>query len=394
MNASYFFLGTVTLCVDYTNITQLLDLCMYESIPYSDFCAYNDHVTLCFRLTAYKKLWKQARERGIEYKIIQRRGLPFLLGRYRYRFGLYLGILLSATLIFLSQRFIWSIEVVGNESLSSHEVREVLSHHGFSVGSYIPSANTDRIENKILIESDTISWISINIIGTVAEVQIREREEPPCESVVTKPANLVAAKSGVIEDVRIFRGNTVVASGQYVKKGDLLVSGLFDSVQVGFRFTRAAGEVYARTVEEFYIEIPYEYEGKVYTGQEYSNKYLNFFDYSMNISKKGGNEGAFYDKIDIVENCDLFFGIKTPFSLRTERFLEYKTVSMTRTRSGAEELAYFELESRLAKLSEDATMLKKTVTPYAKDDRFILHCVIVLIEDIAEVSEFDVELGE
>ncbi len=394
MNFSYFLLGAVTVSVDYSNITPLLNLCMYKGIPYSDFCSGGDGVTMRFRLTAYKILEREAGSRGIEYKVVRKQGLPFLLGRYRYRSGLFSGLLCATMLILLSQRFIWEIDVVGNEKLTSREVCEVLSEHGFSVGSYIPSANTERIENKILIDSDTISWISINISGTVAEVQIREREEPSSESVVTKPANLVASKSGIIEEVRIFRGNTVVASGQYVEKGDLLVSGLYDSVQVGFRFTRASGEVYARTVEEFYIEIPYEYEGKVYTGAEYCNKYLNFFDYSMNISKKCGNDAVFYDKIDIVESCELFFGIKTPFSLRTERYLEYETVSMTRDRSAAEELAYFELESRLSELSDSATMLKKTVTPYAREDRFILHCVIVLIEDIAAVSEFDVELGE
>ena len=393
MNISYFFLGVVKVCADYANITPLLNLCMYQKIPYSDFHADSDKVTMCFRLFAFRKLKKEAEARGIIFTVAEQRGLPFILGKYKYRFGLFLGIICAATLIFISQRFIWEIEVVGNEKLTSAEVLEVLSRQGFSVGSYIPSANTDRIENKILIESDSISWISINIIGTVAEVQIRERTEPPSENVSLKPANLVASKSGVIEEVRIFRGNTVVASGQYVEKGELLVSGLFDSVQVGFRYTRASGEVYARTVEEFYIEIPYEYEGKAYTGVEYSNKYLNFFDYSMNISKKCGNEGAFYDRINIVENCNLFFGIKTPFSVRTERFLEYETVSMTRTPSAAENLAYFELESRLADISENATMLKKTVKPYARDDRFILHCVIVLIENIAEVSEFDVELG-
>ena len=45
-------------------------------------------------------------------------------------------------------------------------------------------------------------------------------------------------------------------------------------------------------------------------------------------------------------------------------------------------------------MSEDSILIKKTVTPLVRDDRFILHCTIVLIEDIAEVSEFDVILGE
>ena len=51
-------------------------------------------------------------------------------------------------------------------------------------------------------------------------------------------------------------------------------------------------------------------------------------------------------------------------------------------------------DKRLADMSEDSTLIKKTVIPLVRDDRFILHCVIVLIEDIAEVSEFEVILGE
>ena len=114
----------------------------------------------------------------------------------------------------------------------------------------------------------------------------------------------------------------------------------------------------------------------------------------MNISKKYGNEDILCDKINIVENCSLFGRVQTPFAVRTVKYLEYETVYETRSEKAAEELAYFELDKRLADMSEDSTLIKKTVTPLVRDDRFILHCVIVLIEDIAEVSEFDVILGE
>jgi hypothetical protein len=163
-------------------------------------------------------------------------------------------------------------------------------------------------------------------------------------------------------------------------------------VQEGFRYTRASGKVYARTVEEFCIEIPYEYETKRYTGAEYCEKILNFFDFSMNISKKYGNEYILCDKINIVENCNLFGIAQTPFSVERVKYLEYETVCETRSEKAAEERAYFELDKKLSEMSEDSTLLKKTVTPLIRDDRFILHCVIVLIEDIAETSEFDVVL--
>ena len=394
MNLSYFFLGTVTVSVDYDNITPLLNICMQKSIPYSGFRALRDKVVLRLRISEFNKLKTEADARGISYTVEKRSGLPFILGKYKYRAGLMLGLVLSAVLVFASHQFVWDIRVTGNEQMTSSEIIAILEGYGFSVGSYIPSANTDRLENKILIDSDKISWLSINIVGTVANVEVREREVAQSQSTATSPANLVAKKSGIIEEVRVFRGKVVVGAGKYVEKGELLVSGLYDSTREGFRYTRASGQIYARTVEEFYIEIPYKYEGKAYTGEIYCNKYLNFFDFSMNISKKSGNEGVFYDKIDIVEDCSIFGVIDTPFSVKTERYLEYKTVSLTRTPKEAEELAYFSLEERLAMLAEDTVLIKKTVTPMVREDRFILHCVIVLIEDIAKTVEFEVEMGE
>ena len=293
--------------------------------------------------------------------------------------------------MYSAHQFIWDITVSGNESVTSSEVRTLLAEHGFGVGSYIPHANTDRIENKIMIDSEKISWMSINIIGTVAEVQIREHKEPQKSNVAKKPSNMIATSSGIIEEVRIWRGNAVVKAGDYVKKGDLLISGLYDSTQKGFRYTRASGEVYARTVREIFIDIPYEYEEKCFTGDEYCNKYLNFFDYSINISKKCGKEGALYDKIYTVENCCLPDGTQTPFSLQTERFLEYKIEKRTRDASAAENLAYRQLEEKLSELSDSAIVIEKTVIPSVRQDSFSLYCTVIVIENIAAVSEFEID---
>ena len=285
MNLSYYILGSVTVAADYDNVTAFLNLCMHLSIPYSDFRSYPDRVTVVFRLSEFKRFEREAAAREICYTVEKKSGLPIFLGKYKYRFGIWFGILCAAALVLASHLFIWDIEVTGNESVTSSEVRELLRDQGFRVGSFIPRANTDRIENRILMESERISWISVNIIGTVANVEIREQDSKN-EDEPTRPANLIAKKSGIIEEVRILNGNVVVGAGKYVNEGELLVSGLFDSVQEGFRYTRASGQVFARTVEEFYIEIPYEYETKRYTGLEYCEKILNFFDFSMNISKK------------------------------------------------------------------------------------------------------------
>lgn len=394
MNPSYFFLGAVRISADYESITPILNICMQKCIPYSDFEAGREGVALTFNFSAFKRLKREAAARGISYRIIEKRGVPVIFDRYKYRFGIYFGLVCAIALIIASHSFVWDIEVTGNTNVTTAEIRELLRSHGFGVGSYIPGVNTDKIENMILIDNDKISWISINIVGSVANVEVRENTSHEKSDESDSPANLIAKKSGIVEEVRILNGNVVVGAGQYVNKGELLVSGLYDSAQEGFRYTRAEGEVLARTVEEFFIDIPYEYEAKEYTGVEYYDKYLIFFDYSMNISKNSGKDGVFYDKISIVENYSLFGSIPTPFSYKTEKYLEYRIVSKTRSPEAAQTLAYFELEERLSTMADGAILIKKTVTPYVRDDRFMLHCTVVLIENIAETSEFEVDLDK
>ena len=393
MNPSYFFCGSVTVKADNENVTALLNLCMYHCIPYTDFTPTDSGILLSFRLSAWHRLKKEAEARGICFETVEKRGIPAVFQRYKHRIGFLLGFLMAAVLVFLSQRFVWDIEITGNERLTSSEIQAMLKQDGFHVGSYIPTANTDRIENRILMKTDSISWISINIIGTVAHVQVRELEHAAEKDTSVKPANLIAAKSGLVEEVRVYRGNVVTRAGAYVEKGDLLVSGLYDSERVGFRFTRASGTVMARTTAEYYIEVPYEYEGVRYTGDEYCDKSLIFFDYLINISKNSRKEGVLYDKINIVENCSFPDGTETPLEIKTEKYLAYEKVSLRRTPEEAEELAYFELSQRLSSAAEDATILRKTVIPTVKENSFVLICSVVLVEDIAEVSEFEVDLG-
>ena len=92
-----------------------------------------------------------------------------------------------------------------------------------------------------------------------------------------------------------------------------------------------------------------------------------------------------------MESLCLPNGDETPFELRTVRYLEYETVTLTRTAAEAEELAYFELSQKLAAAAEETTILRKIIVPQIKDGSFVLYCTVIAIEDIAKTVEFEVE---
>lgn len=394
MNITYLCLGYAEVYAEGKHALDLINLCMKYSLPYGKTERESDGVVFLFRLGRLKTLKALCEKEGIEITLKKTGGLPVWLYARRQRYGLMAGVLVALFLVIFMQNFIWRIDVVGNKSITTEQILDFLDDYGLFEGSYIPSLNTDKIQNRVLIDSDKISWISININGNIASVEVREISGSQQDVDVDTPANLVASKSGQIVQVQIISGNVIVAAGDFVEAGDLLVSGIFDSKTEGYRITRAEGKVYAQTSEEFYIQIPYEYEKKVYTGNEYCDEYLNFFDFSIKISKNSGKTYALYDKISIVDSYSFLDGGRLPVSKTTEKYLEYEIQTATRTSSEAEELAYFELSQRLGELSGDAILVRKVIMPEIHDDFFALRCVIVCIEDIAQTVEFDITLQE
>ena len=391
MNPILFITGSRTVWTDAQNSTALLNICLQNGVTYCDFfCAEDGSVRFRISALSAKRLLRLCAREGVDLRVVESGGIPLFLWRYRKRAGLILGILLSLPLLLLSERFVWDVRVTGNEVMSEAEVVEELRACGFGVGSYIPSVHAEQLENRVLIASDRISWIAIRLNGTVAEIQVIEHTPTPPEEDVKRPANLVAAADGQIELIELYRGNAMVSVGQAVRKGELLVSGLYESQTVGVRYTRAAGKVLARTEREFLVEIPLTYEQKCYEEEKYGTVTLKFFDFSLNFFKNSRNRGGICDIIKEEKTFCLPNGKKLPVSLLSEKVCHYTLQTVTRTPEEALALAYDELELQIAVFSDGAELLSKQISTTLTETSLILHCTVTCIEDIAVQQEFEI----
>ena len=391
MNGVLFFFGCRRLSSSAVYAASLTEMCLCYGISYTDFrWEENGGISFLCGALAAGKLAHLCVERGIEIKVLGAQGLPVLLRRCFRRTGLILGALLSVILILLSGRVVWDIRIDGNESMTDSQVLEELSECGLKIGSYIPKLQTGELENRVLLRSDRISWIAIVLDGTVAEVQVVEhREEPPMEN-MSHPANLIAAADGQIELLQLYRGAPVVKVGQAVKKGELLVSGLYETSAGGYRYTRAAGSVLARTEHILEVEIPLSCTEKVYQDAKYTEGVLNFFGFSIKIFKNSRNLTEEYDIIKVEKSFSLPGFSDLPLSLELTRCLPFEEHEVERTPEVALELAYVELDRRLALLSRDTQLLKKRVVTTLTDTALILRCEVLCVEDIAMSAEFEI----
>jgi len=93
-----------------------------------------------------------------------------------------------------------------------------------------------------------------------------------------------------------------------------------------------------------------------------------------------------------VDSYSFFDGEILPISKTTDKYLEYEILRATRTKEEAEELAYFELSQKIRELPSDTILIRKVIIPQIHEDFFALRCVIVCIENIAQTSEFEVDM--
>ena len=386
----YGIFGYVRLYAHEQNCLSLLNLCMERGYSYTNFQYDGDGGIRfdCDSITA-RRLLSRCQSRGICVAVLKRGGFPYFLWRYRRRVGMTLGLLIGACLLWLSGRFVWDVRVTGNETLTEREVCEILRENGFGVGSYIPALDNNSLENRVMIESDKISWISLYMDGTVASVQIKENILPP-EKESRNPANLVATSDGQIELLQLYRGNCLVKIGQAVKKGELLVSGIYESPNAGIRYTRAAGEVLARVEERFRIEIPLTYEQKVYEESRIGAISVEFFEKNLKIFQNSRNQEGQCDIIEDKKDANLFGICELPWSLSVMREMPYHIEEMTRTEEEALTLAYEELERTLGAWSADAQLLRKSISTTVTDTSLVLDCTVTSVKNIAEQVEFEV----
>lgn len=391
MNPSYYILGYAVVRFDRAYAEQVLNLCMHGGIVYLDGGSDGEHLRLCLRSGHASRLCDALTRAEVPFCMERRGGLPRVLRHLFGRPGLVLGALCAALLVIASECFVFDIRVTGNSTLTAGEVKQLLAAQGFSEGAFIPGLDTDRLENRVMLSTDKIGWLSVNIRGNVANVELVEQRLPDPKPVL-KPAHIVASHSGEVVAVELYRGNVLVSAGQQVAKGDLLIAGVYDSVATGFRFTRASGKVMARTVHSFRVEIPYEYEKKVYTGEVFEKKTLNFFSFSIKLSESTGKMGGVYDIISIVENCSPVSGVNLPLEVCTERYLPYTFETAYRDPEAALTLAYRQLSEQIAETLQDGELLEKRIYTEIGESGVVLRADVTCIADIAAVQEFEVDI--
>jgi similar to stage IV sporulation protein len=285
---------------------------------------------------------------------------------------------------------IWDVRIDGERRLTEQEVREVLRECGLERGTLISSIDAGVLENRVMIFSDDIAWISVNVIGTVAEVEIRELEFTERDEEIGNASNIVASHCGKIVGFENISGSIVVEIGEEVAEGQLLISGIYGDEENGFRYTNPKGRVLAEVERSFEIEVPRVETKKSYKEGVKCEKYLIFFKKRIKFFSNYRNLPPTCDKIDIEEFLLAPSGKELPIGIFETRYLEYEYVSEARDDETLSRIAKQRLDAVILSELADAEILRKNIEYELYEDKIVLQCKIKCIVDIAKRQEIGI----
>ena len=180
----------------------------------------------------------------INVSILDKHGAPFLLGRFRLRAFLAIGLMLSLLFVMYLSNFIWFIEVGGSQTLPMEALKGAVWDLGLRAGVVRSTIEPRAIEAELLKRFPVLAWAQIRVKGVKVDILLTERDG--LESGDTGPGHLYAASDGVVTEILVLRGTAHVRDGSTVRKGDMLISGEYYDAWGQKQFGAAQGVVKAR----------------------------------------------------------------------------------------------------------------------------------------------------
>lgn len=269
-------------------------------------------IVLKINLKDYDKTKIASKKTNSKIKIIERKGISFILLRRNRVIALSIGIIIFICIMSYLSTYVWKICITTEKYLAPYEIRQQIAKYGIEEGTKKSKIDVHELEEKILKDNENVSWVKARIEGTNLNIQVYENINPPNMVREDEPCDIVASKDGEIVSVYTTSGTPVVKSGDIVKKGDILVKG--EQGKEGETYAvHAKGCVIAKTFYERSKQIPIIEYKKVRTGNKIENVYINLGNKRIYL-KKSLNKFNNYDKIIINKTIfvrEIYYELKT-----------------------------------------------------------------------------------
>ena len=319
------------------------------------------------------------------YKIdvVNRYGLAkieYLFRKYLVFFiCLGIGVIINIVL----SRIIFDVEVIHSNPYIREIVYNDLEKYGIRKYKFKVSFNEkEKIVSEILEKEDNdIEWLEIEEIGTKYVVRVEQRKKNKNNSECIR-RNVVAKKDAMILSIEAEEGEIVKKKLDYVKKGDVLISGIIHNKEEIVKQKCAPGKVYGEVWYKVFLEMPIKYREENVTGKVKRQLELEFLDNTYTLfSRFKTYKRESFSLVDLV-----ILPIRINFSSYLETKVIEKNYTLDNVVDDALTIATTKINNEIG--SDSVIVGKKVLKKYQKNSKIIIEVFFKVKEDITDYLEY------
>lgn len=344
---------------------------------------------LSIGINDFKKLSAIARKTNCKVKIMRKRGVPFLLNRYKKRKLFAIFLILILALIFTSSRYVWNVDISIKDNLELENISKDIENLGITRGIPKNRIDTEKVINELRLQRDDIAWVGIDIVGTSVKISIVKADKSPDIIKNTDYCNIVAKKAGTIQKITAQNGTAVVNVGDTVQKGDILIAGYMEGKYTDTRYVHSLGEVDAIILYEKSKEVRFNQDIYHYTGNE-ENKYeISFNTWKIKLYKNFSKFNL-YEITTEEKNIKLLDNFYLPISIKKITNKEQTKENKTYSIEEAVDIGEKELSPEIEKEIENKDMIiDKNVKKEEYENSVIVTVIYSVLENIGENQKIE-----
>ena len=375
---------------------RFLNLCSNHDILIWDLRQEGETYFFKISVPAFRNLKPLLRKSGTHIKISRKNGFPFFFFRYRKRKILFASIFICMAILFVLSRFIWKININGNDSVTDDSMLQFLEEKNSSYGTHISDIDCTKLEEEIRSCFESIIWTSVKREGTTLTIDVQENlavaakqsEKFPEEfrDQAQQGYDLRALHDGVIESIYVRKGTPMVEIGSEVKKGDVLVSGalpIYDDsgTMIDYQYCTADADIQLRTDYAYKDSFKAKHEERIYSGRT-ENRYgvsIGGLYVQLPWKKVKYKQYTVMDTRNQVRLCDSFY---LPICFVKRVYEEYDKKQEVYTKEEAKKQAEENLTEFLEKLTQKGVLiLEKHVMIRAEKNKYTVSGNITVLEN-------------
>lgn len=332
-------------------------------------------------ITIYEKDYEKVMELKTVYELdlVGSFGMIKIKRQMKLHRLFFLFLVFGFCILYFLSNVIYKVEIVHtNKELRALLLKELeargIHEHTMKKG----FKELEKIKEDIINHNrNKIEWLSIEAVGTkyVVRVEMRKMEEMKEKG---EKRNVIARKGAILRRVEATTGEIVRNTNDYVKTGDIVISGDLKLNEETKEQVSAEGKIYGEVWYKVTVSYPFVYKEVTETGKKqtaytirFLNRKLQLFPWKYYKSKK-------------VKEQKLLYHPLLPIEFLKEQQAETNEIDEINTEdeaiAKASKLAHEKMESQLS--DKEEIISQKNLKVEIKDSKIELEIFFTVLEDI------------